>query len=377
MNTVAESRTYSEVNQTWSIVQISSVSKCIHCDNPLAINGHEEQIVCNKCTGVNKITNDGWIRLFKDIKEDLRRGKLVEAKSAVLYNPQSSMVNFLYRRHDISCPICEAAVIFGPDTSTNDGTIACTSCSNKIRFRRASKELKHGVGGLHWIVGEELSTEQNQLDLKAQNLIQKCPSCGAGLSIDGQHRIVECSFCLSKVTLSEEIWNRLNPSKARKYWYLVFSGFKKSERDLAIERAVAQRKKNRSQPQSVNNESYRPAPVASVQHGSRSTYQVWLDQGGYFFIFLWGVSIISMLIMYNQDPLPLNLLISGQQTIWEQAKEQFSLMANGPLSEIDYHPFYILLFLCLSGIIAVLYFWYIKKRLAKGWSPPLPNNDDD
>ncbi len=375
MNKVDESRTHSNINQSWSIVQISASSSCKHCQNPLAINGYEEDIICNKCSGINKITNEGWTRVFKDIKDDLRKGTLVASRNAMLYNPGSSVVNFLYEKQDIRCPVCESAVLFVADTSGNEGIMVCTSCSNKIPYRRATKGIKHGVGGLNWIAGEELSAVRNNIDLTAQNLTQKCPSCGGGLPIDGKHRIVECLFCLSKVTLSEAIWNRLHPSKARKYWYLIFSGFNKSERDLAMERALAQRKKNKQIPQPVKNKS-NYATSLPVVNPRRSPYQVWLDQGGYFFIFLWGILIVTMLIMYNQDPLPLNLLLGGQQSIWEQATEQFNLLANNPNGNIEFHPFYILLFIFISGILAVIYYWYIKRKLAKGWNPPVPDDSD-
>lgn len=376
MEQPTETSEHKSAEQAWTVVQLAATTQCIHCAQALSVNACEDQITCNKCQQITKIPWKKWVDIFKDIKDDIKQGRLQEPRNIQLFEANSAPMSFNFRRHAIVCSVCENQVAFKADFSADEGKLVCESCQSPIPYRRVLKNLKSEVGSLQWMAGEEFSASKSPIDLSAQNIVQKCPSCGGSLPIDGKNRVVTCTFCASNVTLSETIWHRLHPSKAHKNWYLIFSGGlgSKGERHQAYEKAKAKRanRPNKSVFRAEEDRTTRPAPLKA-----RSPYQVWVDQGGSLFYIMWGICFVGMLIMYNQDSTDLNLLLSGQQSFWEQMIVHLKLLLRGPLSDIDYHPIYLLMFYGVSGIAAILYYFYIKNKLAKGWIPPLPDDSDD
>jgi hypothetical protein len=52
-------------------------------------------------------------------------------------------------------------------------------------------------------------------------VIFKCPSCLAGLDIDGARRIVSCRYCDSDIYLPDDLWMHLNPTVKRARWWML------------------------------------------------------------------------------------------------------------------------------------------------------------
>ncbi len=341
-------------------IRLYTATNCTHCANPLMINGYQEDTYCHQCKGITTIDQQQWITVFKDIADELKKGRIQQETSFYSMAPSSSKVKFSFAREGITCRNCQAQFPFSLKDETANASLACPSCQTEIPIRKPSQALQHEVRGLQWLANEELS-ETTSTNVSSQNLVQKCPSCGGSLAVDGKSRVVDCSFCASTVTLSEEIWQRLHPVKIKKPWYLIFTNTKsnfKTDREKAYDKAMAKRSKKKErtvQPQPT------PQPVrVSTKVTTAGAFNVWfLRQGGWLYSIIYLVYVGRFVYLLMESGL------------------SFGMFLKTEAPEGDWPRWILLLGALLAPGLLFINFKVTLEKLRRGWTPEDDKESDD
>lgn len=343
----------------WDFVRITVSSSCAYCGQNMMVNGLFDELYCGHCKQLNKTDRGDWISVLKDIS-----GRL---KKQTMQQEQSSYVRTLaanFDRRPVTCVYCNAQVEFSPEAEMEAGKMLCENCKSEISYRRVDKKLRSQVSALQWVIGEErqLSPDEQIAEL---NLVQRCPSCGASLEVDGKKKLVECKFCLSSVTLSDELWQRLHPIAGARPWYVIFNKQEnKTERELAYEKAMSKR----------YNQTRRPIPVDTVRQPVETEQQrrakesfpilkvlrMWLfDRFAFILVFFYACLAFVMIGRYSQSGL----------TLWKYLET--------PTAQEELPPKVGFGALVVVPIILTLVFLNFRRKLKNGWRPEDDKDDSD
>jgi len=206
-------------------VRILLLRRCEECGSDYPINGLVDTARCTRCGEIQRVSPAFW--------KDYVLEHVTEAKTP----RKTSGGGVLAGRHGaatIQCwgvpPLCRkcftliewAALSAAWERAQREGSVAvfCSHCGDPYRARMPPAWTPAVFPGLVFAVGETADGAGSSEPPKP--VIFKCPSCLAGLDIDGIKRIVTCRFCASDVYLPDDLWLHFNPASKRARWWMLF-----------------------------------------------------------------------------------------------------------------------------------------------------------
>jgi DNA-directed RNA polymerase subunit RPC12/RpoP len=200
-------------------------STCKSCGNPLSINAFVNEIFCDSCNNKNVIPQDIWKSIVSENIVDIRDFKEGEGQNSKSFTGEYEF-SLMFGKQKARCSKCKTTILDEVYNSFEGNSYTCPKCSNIISLRKPDEFNLQIVPSLKFIVGEEMSqfntgTETIKKPEETKPVIFTCPSCGAGLEIDGTKRLIVCKYCSSKVYLPDDLWHELHPVKTVSRWYIL------------------------------------------------------------------------------------------------------------------------------------------------------------
>ena len=206
-------------------VRILLLRRCDECGSDYPINGLVEQARCTRC-GENQRVPPGFWRDY--VLEHVNQAKTPRKTSG------GGVLAGKHGAATIQCwgvpPLCrkcysliEWPAISGAwERAQREGSapIFCSQCGEPYRARMPPAWSTTVFPGIVFAVGE--TADGSGSNEPPKPVIFKCPSCLAGLDIDGVKRIVTCRFCDSDVYLPDDLWLHFNPASKRVRWWMLF-----------------------------------------------------------------------------------------------------------------------------------------------------------
>ena len=202
-------------------------TNCNSCGNPLPINAFTEKVFCNKCNKDNVLSADLWKSLLEELLGEVVTFQDSEGRPSKVMTGQYNF-DMLYGRKNARCNKCKTDIPEEElDKFTESGKYNCKKCGAGVFVRQATELLQSIYPSAKYIVSEDEnmlkgSSEKPEEKNSAKPVLFTCPSCAGNLEIDGKERIIECTFCKSKVYLPDDLWFSLHPVVSKERWYITF-----------------------------------------------------------------------------------------------------------------------------------------------------------
>jgi len=271
-------------------VRIHLLVTCSRCNTQTGINSITPEITCATCRQKISIKDNDWKTLFEDVLKTCKRVQSDYEGSTMVQYPGHRLI-LGYSKKAIQCTSCFADIPFSTETE-GVTALTCPSCQSEMSLRKATAEIKKVARDIEWLVGNDVDsrTEQSSYYPPASTSVAQCPSCGASLPVDGKSRVVNCEFCLSTVTLSDETWQRLYPTATNNVWYILYRGTP-PRKDYSL--TPAQKEKVHRDWKKQENQKNINQPQAATN--TRGAFRTWLlEEGGFVLPLMTGVIAFSL-----------------------------------------------------------------------------------
>lgn len=205
-------------------VRVSLLRRCEECGNDYPVNGLVESVRCTRCGDLQASSRGFWRNYLSEH---------VNAASEPSVGSGGSVLAGQYGASTVQCwgipPLCRKyfallqwnalAEAWEHSAREAPSAICCGACGERHRARLPPAWAVEVFSRLAFLVGE--TADDTQSAEVPRPVIFKCPSCGAGLGIDGVKRIVHCAYCDSDVYLPDDLWLHFNPSAKRGRWWML------------------------------------------------------------------------------------------------------------------------------------------------------------
>ncbi|MBI5498970.1 MAG: hypothetical protein HY907_01915 [Deltaproteobacteria bacterium] len=232
---------------TWIVASMDLRGECPRCGHPVPVNAVVDALDCPTCHARIPLAWSRWRPLVSRIAKRLFAQHAGEDSLRVDLAPLDR-AQLSYRWRSVpSCPQCDQRVpATGEQPLQDREQVCCVSCGERMTVREVDRQAAE----FHLLaVGED----PDQLPVikdgpappaAAAPVIFACPSCHAGLPVDGSSRSVKCEFCDANVYLPDDLWRRFHPVKTVRRWCLCIDveplHREERERQAAAERSRAE-----------------------------------------------------------------------------------------------------------------------------------------
>jgi hypothetical protein len=196
---------------------------CRACRISMPVNGIVESVRCYHCGETSALGRfffkDHLDRCFVEA-EEMAPGAMKDESRTHL----GAAVRLSYGRGAPHCPTCPTAPIEPALVieSVAKGGCFCGKCGKSVRVRPADALLSAVHPGARFAVSEHALDETAQaLSAKTKPVMFQCMSCGGALHVDGNARVVACSYCKSDNYLPDGLWQMLHPVPKPEVFFLL------------------------------------------------------------------------------------------------------------------------------------------------------------
>lgn len=206
-------------------VRVALLRTCGECGNDYPVNGFVRRLKCTRC-GHRQRCNPSFWKSY--VWEEVDKAKTPGALGG------TRVIGGEYGAADIRTvgipPLCRSCYSVLPweafaalwDATANGEVeqLFCAQCGEPHRVRRPPEWGASARADLLMLVAETAVLSEAPQPV-SKPVIFKCPSCLAGLDIDGVRRIVRCRYCESDIYLPDDLWLHLNPTAKRARWWML------------------------------------------------------------------------------------------------------------------------------------------------------------
>ncbi|OPL19865.1 MAG: hypothetical protein AVO35_02515 [Candidatus Aegiribacteria sp. MLS_C] len=203
----------------WTMMEISI--DCPHCDSPVHVDGPYRKLTCSRCHSEIDFPGEVWKDTLEEVRQDVSGYEKGEGTGSNIFGHFN--MRMTYGRLDPYCLKCKRDFDLEADYPQLT-MIRCPDCGTESPVAPAAVWFREAVPGAALIVGawpEGENAPDEERD-KPKPVAYSCPQCGGSLMIDGEKRIVECSYCSTSIYLPDDLWLTLHPAKTKTRWFIGF-----------------------------------------------------------------------------------------------------------------------------------------------------------
>ncbi len=124
----------------------------------------------------------------------------------------TQLTNLSLARFNPYCDKCKTD--FEPTWTEQVGKeYKCSSCGIMYPVNKPQPWLKKRVPKIKYLVNALLEYTPPAKPTSSKPIIITCPSCSAGLDVNGSTRFIDCNYCSSQIYLSDDIWMKFHTVK--------------------------------------------------------------------------------------------------------------------------------------------------------------------
>ncbi|MDD3627016.1 MAG: hypothetical protein PHV06_06815 [bacterium] len=197
---------------------------CTGCNGLIPVNGPVQKVKCIKCGTIKNLKGEhyGWHNLLYNIfKSSLEHHK---------NTGPSHSIKLSYVNEWPKCSKCKHQ-LGAKHLNLNDiknNQFICPKCHTAKSISEPLKSIKKPYKSVLYIIDGIFETRNPGVKPIKVNKIENtpvtfnCSSCGAGLEINGDERIIKCEFCGSRNFISDDLWVNVHSTPKVRPWYIVF-----------------------------------------------------------------------------------------------------------------------------------------------------------
>lgn len=291
-----------KVNENMRWAEISMMTTCPSCGQPVPLCGFSELVTCSYCQSPVKISGKKWKSILDFA--DYRMEKQEDFSGEIGY--AADLVKYTIKPWKADCEHCHKPLAPG------HSALSC-SCGNKVSLIKPPDWLTEKIGSLKFLSGSEELPGDN---LQSESLVvMSCPSCGGSLNIGSENeRVTNCSYCSVSVYIPDPIWLRLHPVKTVVPFYAGFSGKSNLQLKLEEKQVLKETKARlREQKRLDKLEALRQQQERKLLEVKITLSKAWRFATGFMILML--IALMGALVHVFAGPLPGFLIFSGALTL--------------------------------------------------------------
>ena len=195
---------------------------CQACDTSLPVNGPVPMLKCSRCLEVMRLEGRfSWPQLLlQTFQWSVRSEREPETRT------ETTKLRLAARLVWPNCPKC------GKPHEPRPAKLALLK-GKPIKCSCGDEQLlqpvpAHFAAAFPWVKGFvdadvfDETPGPPAAEGKGAPVVMACMSCRASLPVDGNHRLVECTYCKTSNYLPDDLWLSLHPVAKREAWFIVF-----------------------------------------------------------------------------------------------------------------------------------------------------------
>jgi hypothetical protein len=205
-------------------VRVTVQLGCGECGNFFPLNGLVNRVRCTLCAESHLCSPKFWRDVVWEHVDKCKEPRQWDGAS---WKGDHGTCNVSAAGFPPLCRACYAVIpwegLAPVWEATKDGQptqVFCPECGEGHRARRPPDWAVAERPDLLMLIGETAKLDDAPSTV-SKPVIFKCPSCLAGLDIDGARRIVSCRYCDSDIYLPDDLWMHLNPTVKRARWWML------------------------------------------------------------------------------------------------------------------------------------------------------------
>ncbi len=193
---------------------------CPRCDMPVPLDGPLLNTACVHCGNSLELTPEYWWELLGEGCAEMLNTPVGQGVSSTVFGQVSGTVTLA--RLNPYCLNCKTDLEDPRDLAPGT-THTCGNCGSRCPVSPPPEWLSQGVPGITLLINAMVSRGEEPLSGSSPAPVS-CPSCSAGLTVDGSTRLVRCSWCGGQVYLSDQVWRALHGTRSKRKWFVVCGG---------------------------------------------------------------------------------------------------------------------------------------------------------
>lgn len=201
---------------------------CPSCESFIPLNALTASVRCPACGDEHEMGSEGWANLLEDAVKETCTFEENEARSSTmfgLFNWKLQYGRQMPRYSGTGESIPPETILEG----LADGQVLHPVTGEATVVRPVPDFCSEALGGVLALVGEDpamLPGGEGQMEVPGEGVTGpvafQCPGCGASLIVDAGNRVSTCRFCDTSVTMPDDLWQRLHPTKMKRRWFMLF-----------------------------------------------------------------------------------------------------------------------------------------------------------